>query len=326
MRPRVSVIIPTFNRPDLLKEAVRSVLVQTCPASEIIIVDDGSDDDVLQKINRMERLSPLIFVYHLAQNAGVSKARNFGLEKASGEFILFLDDDDLIHPKMLESALHHLLCYPEIDVICCRCLTFYSSDFQDGYTDRGRPKKRNYPLRKIFLVDRGNTFRLEAEPFTEILSASPPIHSCLARRKSLGDMRFPADLKAGEDTFFWLSLAFNGCRFKSNHHPHAYMRRHRGNFTSKPEFYREFIRFLKKLRANGMLRSRRDHFLYHALLFLELLRTKNIDCIKHLAIMFRSLDLLIQYGTDYLIVQHKKKHILKRRLHAPIRGITDQNL
>jgi hypothetical protein len=59
-------------------------------------------------------------------------------------------------------------------------------------------------------VDRRNTLRLETKPFAEILSASPPIHSCLVRRRSLGDMRFLTDLKAGEDTFFWLSLAFHG--------------------------------------------------------------------------------------------------------------------
>ena len=323
MRSRASVIIPTLNRPDLLEEAVGSVLAQTYPAEEIIVVDDGSDDAVQQKINGMERLNSLVSVYHLPQNVGVSAARNFGIEKASGEFILFLDDDDLLHPKMLESALYYFLCNPEIDVICCKCRMFYSPDFQDVSADRGRTKKRSYPLRRISLVDRRNTFKLETEPFTEILSASPQIHSCLVRRKSLGDVRFPTDLKAGEDTFFWLSLAFHGCRFKSNHHIYAYIRRHMGNFILKPEFGQEYIRFLKKLLVSGMPRSRRDHFLCHALLFLELLRTKNIECLKHLTIMLRSLGLLIEYGSDYLIIQRKKRHILNSTRYAVISGIVD---
>jgi len=158
----------------------------------------------------MQPLNRLVSVYHLPQNLGVSAARHFGLEKASGESILFLDDDDLVHPKMLESALYYFLCNPKIDVVCCKCRMFYSPHFQDGSTDRRRTKKPSYLLRKISLVDRRNTLRLETKPFAEILSASPPIHSCLVRRRSLGDMRFLTDLKAGEDTFFWLSLAFHG--------------------------------------------------------------------------------------------------------------------
>jgi len=158
----------------------------------------------------MEPLNPLVSVYHLPQNLGVSAARHFDLEKPSGEFILFLDDEDLVHPKMLQSALYYFLCNPKIDVVCCKCRMFYSPHFQDGSTDRGRTNKRSYPLRKISLVDRRNTFKVGTEPFTKILPASPPIHSCLVRRKSLGDMRLPTDLKAGEDTFFWLSLAFHG--------------------------------------------------------------------------------------------------------------------
>jgi len=98
------------------------------------------------------------------------------------------------------------------------------------------------------------------------------------------------------------------CRFKSNHHIHACIRRPMGNFILKPEFDQECIRFLKTLLLSGMLRSRRDHFLCHALLFWELLTTRNIECLKHLTIVLRSLGLLIEYGNDYLIIQRKKAH------------------
>jgi glycosyltransferase involved in cell wall biosynthesis len=323
MKSRASVIIPTLNRPDLLQEAVRSVLTQTYPPEQIIVVDDGSDDPVQQKIDAMQRSNSLVSVYHLSQNVGASAARNFGLQKASGDFILFLDDDDLLHPKMLESSLYYFLCNPDIDVTCCKCKMFYSPDFQDVSTDPGRTKKRRYSPRRTCLLDRRNAFNLETEPYTEILSTCPPIHSCLVRRRSVGDVRFPTDLKAGEDTFFWLSLAFRGCRFKSNHHIHAYVRRHTANFTLKPEFSQEYIRFLKKLLATGMLRSRRDHFLCHALLFVELLTTKNIKCLKHLTIMLGYLDLLIEYGTEYLVSQRKKRHILNSTRDAVISGIVD---
>ena len=103
--PEVSVVIPTFNRPALLEEAVQSVLAQTSTANEIIIVNDGSRTEYRAKISDMARLGPRIFIYHFSSNKGASAARNFGLENAKGDYILFLDDDDLLHPEMLESCL-----------------------------------------------------------------------------------------------------------------------------------------------------------------------------------------------------------------------------
>jgi len=326
MRSRISVVIPTLNRPALLEEAVRSVLAQTYPAEEIIIINDGSDTAAQEGINGMKNLNSSISVHHLPQNGGVSAARNFGLEKASGDFVLFLDDDDLLHPEMLESGLDCFARNPEIDVICCRCQMFYSPDFQEGFPERGRTKNRHYPLRKISMVDRRNALKLEAEPFSEIFYANLPIHSCLVRRKSLGDVRFPLDLRAGEDTFFWLRLAAHGRRFKLNPHVHAYIRRHTGNFILKPEFDQEYIHFLKRLGESGMLKSGRDHFLFHAFLFFELAATKNIKCLIHLvAAILKSPWFSIRYGIHFLSVQFNKKRILGKIRHGGITRIGDRH-
>jgi glycosyltransferase involved in cell wall biosynthesis len=326
MRSRISVVIPTLNRPAMLEAAVQSILAQTYPAEEIIIVDDGSEDTIRGKVKAVERLNSLISVHHLLENAGVSAARNFGLEKASGDFVLFLDDDDLLHPEMLESALDCFARNPEIDVISCRCQMFYSPGFQDGFPERGRTKNRHYPLRKISMVDRRNASKLETEPFSEIFYANLPIHSCLVRRKSLGDVRFPLDLRAGEDTFFWLRLAAHGRRFKLNPHVHAYIRRHTGNFILKPEFDQEYIQFLKKLRESGMLKSRRDHFLFHAFLFFELATTKNIKCLIHLvAAILKSPWFSIKYGIHFLSIQFNKKRTLEKIRHGGITWIGDRH-
>ena len=89
--PFVSVIIPTFNRGWILKEAVDSVLGQTYRNFELIVVDDGSTDNTAQILETYQGRITVI----RQENAGVSAARNRGIRKASGRLISFLDSDDL---------------------------------------------------------------------------------------------------------------------------------------------------------------------------------------------------------------------------------------
>ncbi len=102
--PDISVIIPTFNRGSVVAAAVESVLTQTYTDYEIIVVDDGSTDDTA------ERLAPYLpYVRYLYQaNRGVSAARNRGVGVARGEWVSFLDSDDLFHPTKLEVQRHAL--------------------------------------------------------------------------------------------------------------------------------------------------------------------------------------------------------------------------
>lgn len=91
MSPHVSVIIPTYNRAELVSAAVESVLRQTYRDFEIVVVDDGSTDDTEQRLCRLG--GPIVYVKQ--DNAGVNAARNNGLRVAQGEYIAFLDNDDL---------------------------------------------------------------------------------------------------------------------------------------------------------------------------------------------------------------------------------------
>ncbi|MBZ0274516.1 MAG: glycosyltransferase [Anaerolineae bacterium] len=98
MSSRASVIIPTFNRSALLREAVESVLAQTYHPLEIIVVDDGSTDDTAALMAGYgDRVR-----YIRQTNAGVSAARNHGFRVSQGEFVAFLDDDDLYLPLKIE--------------------------------------------------------------------------------------------------------------------------------------------------------------------------------------------------------------------------------
>ena len=94
---RVSVVVPTYNASSRLKATIRSVLAQTTPPIEVIIVDDGSTDDT--------KLVCAAFgdaiVYLAVANAGQQRARNLGVRRATGEWIALLDHDDLWHPEYL---------------------------------------------------------------------------------------------------------------------------------------------------------------------------------------------------------------------------------
>jgi glycosyltransferase involved in cell wall biosynthesis len=96
--PTISVVIPTYNTASLVVEAIDSALAQTLPPLEVVVVDDGSTDDTEARLAAYgDRI-----IYVRQPNAGVSSARNRGLELARGELIAFLDSDDTWHPRKLE--------------------------------------------------------------------------------------------------------------------------------------------------------------------------------------------------------------------------------
>jgi glycosyltransferase involved in cell wall biosynthesis len=108
--PRVSVVIPAYNRLDMLVRAVRSALGQTFHALEVLVVDDGSAEDVAGALAGID--DPRLVVVRHATNRGASAARNTGIERARGEFVAFLDSDDEWLPE--KTALQ-VACFDHAD-------------------------------------------------------------------------------------------------------------------------------------------------------------------------------------------------------------------
>lgn len=117
----ISIIIPTYNRAHSLPVAVQSVLEQSAPNWELIIVDDGSTDDtkkVLEKYLLDERVK-----YYFQENSGVSAARNKGVVLSRGDYIIFLDSDDQFYPDLIfklnkvNYKKHHLVCWQVLKII-----------------------------------------------------------------------------------------------------------------------------------------------------------------------------------------------------------------
>lgn len=102
MSALISVIIPTFNRAVTLPETIKSVFEQSCGNWELVIIDDGSNDNTKTVI--LKYLEDNRVKYYYQENQGVSAARNFGVEMATGDYIIFLDSDDIFYPDLIQSV------------------------------------------------------------------------------------------------------------------------------------------------------------------------------------------------------------------------------
>lgn len=182
--PLVSVIIPTYNDSATLKEAIESVLNQTYPALETIVINDGSDD-----AGETERIGHEFgdrIVFCTVPNGGVASARNIGISMASGGYIAFLDADDVFHSDRIERQVQYLM---ETGLSFChaayrRC-TFDGRVI--GHCDTSCNAGNNYPK-----IIRGCVIH----PSTVMI-----------RRDALGGKRFEVGIAYGEDVCLWIDLA-----------------------------------------------------------------------------------------------------------------------
>lgn len=111
--PLVSIIIPAYNRADMLPDAINSVLEQSLSDIEIIVVDDGSTDDTQKVMSALyEKVQ-----YILTENKGPAHARNVGMKAATGKYIAFLDSDDIYLPDKLEMQIKVMMSHPDIGML-----------------------------------------------------------------------------------------------------------------------------------------------------------------------------------------------------------------
>lgn len=187
----VSVIIPTFNRPVFLAEAVKSILHQTFRVTEIIIIDNGSDYEHRDKISRIGNSHDSIILVRLQSNKGPGYARNIGISKSKGEWILFMDDDDILSPNFIEACLASLAVESNAEMVIGRAVSFKSGC------------SISYPRDAIGAI---NLKTCKKDPITTLLINHIAIDSCIVKKKAIGSLRFRDDIWHGEDTLFWFSL------------------------------------------------------------------------------------------------------------------------
>lgn len=179
-QPAVSVVVPTCDRPDLLGRSVASILTQTFDDFEVIIVDDGTHRPVPDGMFD----DPRVRIIPSGGAHGPGPARNRGIDAARGEYVAFLDDDDLWLPQKLEASVDALLENPDAGVV------FHAT---------GRPGGA---------IDRGPGQHLHAHPAQMFATRQTPhVDSVVVRRSLFDDVRFSEDLPAAAEVDLFLRLA-----------------------------------------------------------------------------------------------------------------------
>ena len=180
----VSVVIPFFSGADWLQEAVESVLNQTYKKVEIIVINDGSEEDLTQFLQRYG--DDIIYIEQA--NAGAAVARNIGIDISKGQYVAFLDSDDLWVATKLEKQLAFMnknnLVWSHTSYI----------KFGDTISDEIR-----------------NISSFKGDVFPKCLSfnpiATPTVMISNAALREDSRLRFAAEMKSGEDSILWLKLA-----------------------------------------------------------------------------------------------------------------------
>ena len=166
----ISIVIPVYNRKELVRRAIRSALSQTHTDFEIIVVDDGSDDGTAQLLEETYGEQDRILILPQATNRGVSASRNLGIGAASGEWIALLDSDDEWRPPKLERQLSALL---ESELRVCHTNEIWDPQWGQGEpaqtpseTRRQDILRRPAAVRHVPIVDRRSPRRLRLDwPF-----------------------------------------------------------------------------------------------------------------------------------------------------------------
>ena len=215
--PKISVVIPLYNKEKSVASTLRTVLNQTFTDYEIVIVNDGSTDNSVAEV---EKIYDARIRLINQQNAGVSAARNRGIEEANGELIAFLDADDEWKPEYLATQYHLFQKYPECSVFACNYV------FRDAVG-----KMTPTILRKIpFSGENG----ILTNYFEVACCSHPPLwtSAVVIRKIALQTIEgFPIGIKTGEDLLTWAKLA---CRYQI-----AYSRIPLAIFIHDEQFFNE---------------------------------------------------------------------------------------
>lgn len=217
MEPLVSVVLPTYNRANLIRDTISSVLTQTYEQFELIIADDGSTDNTEEIVTSIyDKRITYLKLPHVGLPA---TPRNRAIEKCKGEFVAFLDSDDLWLPRKIEQSLVGFISVPTAGLVC-------SNEFliTDGKLTHDTLRKRRWRNR---IIDFQELFQ------ENIVSSS----TAIVRKKCLrvvGYFNEAKRFRAVEDYHLWLRIA---SRFRMYYidEPLGYYRDHSGGLRFKSQ-------------------------------------------------------------------------------------------
>ena len=227
----VSIIIPCHNQGEFLNDTLTSVQKQEHENFECLLINDGSIDNSegigLKWQNKDSR-----FKYFEQKNKGVSAARNLGLNQAKGDFIQFLDADDIISKDKLSSSLSYFIVDESLDIVISNFSMF-----------TGAIKNKTDPYCDLSTIK----FSLKSILFQWQISFSLPIHCPLMRARVVKSSRFDEELSAQEDWLFWVSIFKTNPKTAFIDKMMAYYRKNPSGRTMR-DYYEDQVLFIDKIK------------------------------------------------------------------------------
>lgn len=236
MNAIVSIIIPVYNREDVIAECIHSVLSQTYPHFQIILIDDGSTDNTAEICRAFAQQHPQISLLE-SGHAGVSAARNLGLDAAQGTYVFFLDSDDVIHPSLLENLV---------------------TGMQDSGAEMGGTQVLTihhanwHSVSETIAKDSGLgevSYHTHEETLSAIFRSITPLNmigGVMMRRDLIGETRFREDLYIGEDFYFIYQNLVKGSSSVFLKQKRYYARIHKQNISWDYRYEGFWTRFYRR--------------------------------------------------------------------------------
>ena len=174
----ISVVVPVYNVENYLEACLESILASTYTDFELIVIDDGSTDSSGRLCDQVAARDQRVKVVH-QENSGIAASRNLGIEMSSGEYLSFVDADDVVAPDMLERLLEALVADPECDFSMGRASTIHDDESMTPKPSVGKPEVHTYSQEQYLdSLFRGNLFGF------------PVVWCKLFRREFIGQERF----------------------------------------------------------------------------------------------------------------------------------------
>ena len=187
---KISIIIPVYNANKYVGKCIDSILNQTFKDFELLLIDAGSTDNSLEICNNYKEKDDRIKVFH-KENGGQGSARNYGIKKAKGEYVAFVDNDDTIHPQMYE-LLYNAAYNNNADIVYCNFINIYNNKYPEI-------KYYNYPKVNISEKTKDDIFNEYYAKMDKTIKLVVP-WSKLVKKDLYNDIEFP-HLKLGEDFY-----------------------------------------------------------------------------------------------------------------------------
>lgn len=228
MKSLVSIIIPCYNQAKYLEETLYSILNQTYSNWECLIINDGSTDKT-EKIAQQFLIKDQRFKYFYKKNGGLSSARNLGLDKATGNYIQFLDSDDFIDNTKLEVSINELNKSENTDK---KLVISNFRMFEKKVTNWSQP----------YCVLKPEFFNLESVLYQWDEGFSIPIHCGFFNASLFQNLRFNENLKAKEDWVMWVQLFQTNAKAVFMNQPLALYRKNPESMTATQSMASDYLK------------------------------------------------------------------------------------